>query len=219
LKHDDLDKRVSAYVDGALRGSKREQLERELQLDERLARQLTRSRALGRAVREAWTDGPPAPAPEYLLAAIRPAMLDIDRERRARPTWQRRLEVVLARLSESLRPSPALAAAAAFAFVAALAVMPRLQATQGLLAGDYTSSALRPAAAPVAPSYSSSPASLAVGPFGTMPTDFTTDGSGSVYDLSPGRPAVLFRGKDGSVTLWIIDEGDLSYRLGAGGLG
>ena len=32
-----------------------------------------------------------------------------------------------------------------------------------------------------------------------------------------GRPAVLFRGKDGSTTLWLIDEGDLSYRLDASG--
>jgi anti-sigma factor RsiW len=218
LKHDDLDKRVSAYVDGVLRGAKRDQLERELQLDERLARQVTRSRALGRAVREAWTEGPPAPAPEYLLAAIRPALAEIDRERRARPGWQRKLERMLAQFGDSLRPSPALAAAAAFAFVVALAVVPRLDATRGLMAGNYASTA-QPASASPASSYTSSPASLAVGPFGTMPTDFSTDGSGSVYDVAPGRPAVLFRGKDGSVTLWIIDEGDLSYRLGAGDWG
>ena len=217
MKHDDLDKRVSAYVDGALRGSKRDQLERELQLDEKLARQVTRSRALGRAVREAWTEGPAAPSTDYLLAAIRPALAEIDRERRARPAWQRTLEGVLARVTESLRPSPTLAAAAAFAFVVALAVVPRIQ-SQNALSGSFASTATRPSA-PTAASYSSTPASLAIGPFGTMPTDFTTDGSGSVYDVSPGRPAVLFRGKDGSVTLWIIDEGDLSYRFGKGGFG
>ena len=213
MKHDDLDKRVSAYVDGALRGSKRDQLERELQLDEKLARQVTRSRALGRAVREAWSEGPPAPAPEYLLAAIRPALAEIDRERRARPAWQRTFESLLARLGESLRPSPALAAAAAFAFVAALAVIPRIQGTQDPVARTAP-------AATAASTYMSTPASLAVGPFGTMISDFNTDGTPpAVYVSPPGRPALLLRGRDGAMTLWLIDEGDLSYRLGAGGWG
>ncbi|HTO06119.1 MAG TPA: hypothetical protein VMR86_03605 [Myxococcota bacterium] len=220
MKHDDLDKRVSAYVDGVLRGAKRDQLERELQLDEKLARQVTRSRALGRAVREAWTEGPAAPAPEYLLAVIRPALAEIDRERRAQPAWQRTLETVLARLSASLRPSPALATAAGLAFVLALAIMPRIDVGRGLLEGNVAGRALRPIAERRATAHHSLPNDLAIGPFGTMPTDFGENGSGAVYDVSPGpRPAVLFRGRDGSVTLWIVDQGDLSFRPGAGGRG
>jgi len=223
LKHDNLDKRVSAYVDGALRGTKRDQLEREMELDERLARQVSRSRALGRAVRESWNEGPAAPAPEFLLAAIRPALHEIDRERRAQPAWKRSLESAFARLGAALRPSPVLAAAAAFAFFAALAVVPRIDGTQGLLQGNLASPPA-PAADAAGSSYSSytgssSSTNLGIGPFGTMPTDFSAEGSGSVYDVSPGRPAMLFRGKDGSVTLWLIDQGDLSYRIGAGGWG
>jgi len=215
LKHDDLDKRVSAYVDGALRGSKREQLERELDGDSRLNEQVARSRGLARLVREAWTEGPAAPPPEFLIAAIRPALFEIDRERRMRPSWQRSLESFVARVGFSLRPSPSLAAAAAFAFVAALAIVPRLDVGKGLLQGSL----VQPAA--LTDQSASMPSTSGAGliPFHTTPTDFTVDGSGSLYDVSPGRPAVVFHGRDGSTTLWLIDEGDLSQRTGVGGWG
>jgi hypothetical protein len=37
-----------------------------------------------------------------------------------------------------------------------------------------------------------------------------------VYDVSPGRSAVLFQSGDGSTTLWLIEDGDLSFRFGSG---
>ncbi len=218
MKHDELEKRVSAYVDGALRGPKREQLERELGADSLLAQQVTRSRALGKLVREAWTEGPTAPAPEYLLAAIRPTLAEIDRERNARPAWQRALDSVFARVAAALRPSPAFATAAAVAFVAALALMPRLDLTKGMLDGNLLN--LGQAQQARVTSDSPTAAAPASGPYLSPSTtflpagvDFPNDGVGNVYDLSPGRPAVLFRAKDGSTTLWLIDEGDLSMRF------
>lgn len=216
MKHDDLEKRVSAYVDGALRGPKREQLERELDRDSVLARQVDRSRALGRLVREAWNEGPPAPAPDFLIAAIRPALAEIDRERNARPAWQRSLDSFFAHVAGALRPSPALATAAAFAFVAALTLMPRFELTNGMLDGSiFNLGASGATQAALAPSLQGSEVNQSSPLFPQEQVDFSTDGSGSVYDVSPGRPAVLFHGKDGSMTLWLIDGGDLSFRFGS----
>src|SRR5262245_15518741 len=127
-----LDKRVSAYADGALRGPKRAELEQELERNPMLAAQLDRSRALGILVRDSWNEGPAAPSPEFLLAAIRPALAQIDRERRAQPSWRRALETAGARLLGALRPSPALAAAAVGAFVFALAILPHEPLPGGL---------------------------------------------------------------------------------------
>lgn len=205
MNHDDLEKRVSAYVDGALRGAKREQFERDLDGDSRLARQIERSRALGQLVREAWTEGPAAPSPDFLLATIRPALAEIDRERNARPSWRRSLDSALARLSAALRPSPVLAAAAAVAFVVALAVMPRLEVGPSVQT-NFAASETAQASQSQAPAPLLSPAE---------PADFTADGPGSIYDVWPGRPAVLFHSGDGSMMLWLIDDGDLSYRLGS----
>ena len=83
MKSTDLEKRVSAYLDGALAEARRDRLERELEQDPELRKQLDRSRALAQLVREAWTEGPPAPAPDVLLAALRPQLAAISRERRA----------------------------------------------------------------------------------------------------------------------------------------
>jgi anti-sigma factor RsiW len=218
LKHDDLDKRVSAHFDGALRGAKRDQFERELGSDPRLAEQVARTRGLSRLVREAWTEGPAAPPPDFVIAAIRPALFEIDRERRMRPAWQRTLESLAARLTSALRPSPALAAAAAFAFVAALAIVPSLNVGNGLLSGSVLGPAQDAAAPASLQPFPTSSSGSALG-LSTQPTDFTAEGSGSVYDVAPGRPAVLFHGRDGTVTLWLIDDGDMSLRTGAGGWG
>jgi anti-sigma factor RsiW len=210
--HDDLEKRVSAYVDGALRGAKREEFEREVDGDARMAAQIRRSRALSRLVREAWTDGPLAPSPDFLLATIRPALAEIDRERSARPAWQRNFDSALSRLSAVLRPSPVLAAAAAFAFVAALAIMPRLQVGTAM-----QTNLVAPAPTNASETAQASGSSVA-SPTPLSPSElvgFTVDGPGSVYDVWPGRPAVLIQSGDGSTTLWVIDDGDLSFQLGS----
>jgi anti-sigma factor RsiW len=221
LNHDDLEKRVSAYIDGALRGSKRELLERELDADPTLAKQVDRSRALGRLVREAWNEGPAAPPTEFLLAAIRPALAEIDRERNARPAWQRGLDSLVARFGAALRPSPALATAAAFAFVAALTLLPRFDMTNGMLDGSIFNLRANRAAETAQVSSTQSSGLLQSSPLfpQSAPVNFGSEGFSSVYDVSPHRPAVLFHGKDGSLTLWLIEDGDMSFRFGSGGWG
>lgn len=215
MKHEKLDKRVSAYADGALRGPKRTRLEQELERDPQLAQQLDRSRALGRLVRESWTEGPAAPSADYLLASIRPALARIGRERRAQPSWQRALEVALARIGAALKPSPTLAAAAVGAFLFALVILPheplpgRLGASlfevtpQHVESASLTRELVHMPPAPDAFSLS-------------VPADFSAD-LDNVYDVSPGRPAVLFQSSDGSTTLWLIEDGDLSFRFGSNG--
>ena len=95
-------------------------------------------------MREAWSEGPAAPSPDFLLASIRPALAQIDRERRAQPSWQRTLEIAFARIGAALRPSPALATAAVAAFVLALAILPHSDAAEGL--GNVSSSRPTPRA-------------------------------------------------------------------------
>ena len=211
MTHDELDKRVSAYVDGALRGAKREQLEREMDTDARLAGQVQRSRALGKLVRAAWTEGPAAPSPDFLLAAIRPALAEIDRERSARPAWQRRVDSAFARLGAALRPSPVFATAAAFAFVLALTVLPRLDigtAVQTNFAGPAAQTPVEGSS--VSGQRTAMPAEPIVP---SSQAGFTADGPDGVYYVWPDRPAVLLHTPDGSNTLWLIDDGDLSLRL------
>ena len=106
MKSGDLDKRLSAYLDGALADSKRERLERELERDPALQKQLKRSQALGSLVREAWTEGPAAPPPDFLIAALRPQLAAIARERRARPPGSASLEQARVRLASWFGPVP-----------------------------------------------------------------------------------------------------------------
>jgi anti-sigma-K factor RskA len=209
LKYEKFDKRISAYADGALRGPKRAELEHELERDPKLAVQLDRSRALGRLVREAWSEGPPAPSPDFLLASIRPALAQIDRERRAQPSWQRTLEIAFARIGAALRPSPALATAAVAAFVLALAILPQpeLKGLEGSLSAHSESASLTRELVHMPPA----PDAFSL----SVPADFSAE-LDNVYDVSPGRPAVLFQSGDGSTTLWLIEDGDQSFHFGSG---
>ena len=209
MKYEKFDKRISAYADGALRGPKRAELEQELERDPKLAAQLDRSRALGRLVREAWSEGPAAPSPDFLLASIRPALAQIDRERRAQPSWQRTLEIALARIGAALRPSPALATAAVAAFVLALAILPQpeLQGLEGSLSAHSESASLTRELVHMPPA----PDAFSL----SVPADFSAE-LDNVYDVSPGRPAVLFQSGDGSTTLWLIEDGDQSFRFSSG---
>ena len=214
MKYEKFDRRVSAYADGALRGPKRAQLEEELERDPLLAAQLDRSRALGRLVREAWSEGPAAPSPDFILASIRPALAQIDRERRAQPSWQRTLELALARIAAALRPSPALATAAVAAFVLALAILPHDPLPGGLGANVFEASQHAQSASLTRELVHMPPAPDAFSL--SVPADYSAD-LDNVYDLSPGRPAVLFQSGDGSTTLWLIEDGDMSFRFGSGG--
>ena len=70
--------------------------------------------ALGSVIREVWTEGPRAPSPEYLIAALRPAMAAVDAERASAPLWERALE----QMASWMRP----ASAALLSGVAAVAL-------------------------------------------------------------------------------------------------
>jgi anti-sigma factor RsiW len=205
LKQTKIDKRVSAYADGALDGARRARLERELEEDAELREGLQRTQALGRLVRDAWNEGPPAPSADFLLASLRSELAAIDRERRAQPAWQQALERARGALGRWLGPVP-IATSAAAAFLLALLVMPGAMSPVGGVT----------AALPAAPAASIEPVVLpqsrAPRPAGGLfaPADF----SGSIYDVSPSeRPAMLFQGKDGSTMLWLLDDDGLSYFL------
>jgi hypothetical protein len=167
------------------------------------------SRGLGRLVRESWSEGPTAPSTEYLLSVIRPALAEIDRERRAEPWWTRALDRLSARIGSVLRPSPALAVAAVGAFLFVVMLVPRSHTARGLL---ETNLPLTRHPLPTQTLVMPRSGSAYEG------ASFPLDGLGSVYEISPARrPAVLFHSPDGSVTLWVIDDGDLSSRAVAHG--
>jgi len=216
LTHEKFDKQVSAYADGALRGPKRARLEEELERNPQLVAQLDRSRALSRLVRDSWTEGPAAPSADFILASIRPALAQIDRERRARPSWERGLEGVLARILAALRPSPALATAAVAAFLFALAILPHEPLPGGLGANIFAAHEPVESASLTRELVHQPPPPDAFSL--SVPADYSAD-LDNVYDVTPGRPAVLFQSGDGSTTLWLIEDGDLSFRFGSGDWG
>lgn len=214
MKSTDLEKRVSAYLDGALAEARRDRLERELEQDPGLRKQLDRSRALAQLVREAWTEGPPAPAPDVLLAALRPQLAAISRERRARPAWLQTLEQARIRLSGWFGPMP-LATSAALAFVLALAFLPRpsggpipgLSAVLPAQGEAALQSAPMPGAATPS-TYSGRPTSS------FAPANLLRDPAAGVYDVSPREtPAMIFQNPDGSTLLWLLENDDLSRRF------
>ena len=213
MKSSDFDKRLSAYQDGALTEPKRERLERDLERDPALQKQLQRSRALGGLVREAWTEGPAAPPPELLLAALRPHLAAIARERREQPAWRRALEETRIRFAGWFGPVP-LATSAAAAFVLALALLPRDNVN------DTSFSATLPLAQRVERSVAEPAPGLRMRMPSTQfmvpkmpfaPANLSQDSAAGVYDLSPReQPAMIFQNEDGSTMLWLLDEDDLS---------
>jgi hypothetical protein len=210
LKKKTFDKRVSAYADGALAGSRRARLERELEQDPALRGDLQRTHSLGRLVRDAWTEGPAAPPVDYLLASLRSELAAIDRERRARPAWQQRLERARAALGQWFGPVP-IAASAATAFLLALAFLPRATEPVGGLGAQLPglTAPHRPASSAGFSAEGVSRLPQPSSPF--APAGFS-DGAASIYDMSPGeRPAMLFQGKDGSTVLWLLDDDGLSF--------
>jgi anti-sigma factor RsiW len=212
LKSFDLDKRLSAYLDGALPDGKRDRLERELERDPVLQKQLKRRQALTHLVREAWTEGPAAPPTEFLIAALRPQLAAISRERRERPAWQQALERSRVWLSSWLGPTP-LATSAVAAFLLALAVLPRPIGPTPDLSAVLPSGqpALESTPVPRAPMARSQ---LLVPRMPLSPASLSQDSAAGVYDLSPGeRPAMIFQDEDGSTVLWLLEGDDLSLLL------
>ena len=113
-------RRIGAYHDGALSGSARRRIERRVEADPEAGKRLHEMEVLGEAVRAAWTDGPPGPAPERVIASLRPQLRAIDQElaRKAVPALGERLSALL-------RPAPArVLAGAALAVLLAVGVLP-----------------------------------------------------------------------------------------------
>jgi hypothetical protein len=106
-----LERRLDAYRDGALTTAERERLAQRLAADPASAERVRSTEQLGQAVRLSWTEGPPSPSPDYLIAALRPELRRVDAELGRAG----RLIGFAERLVEELRallPSPALGAAA-----------------------------------------------------------------------------------------------------------
>jgi len=209
LKTGDLDKRLGAYLDGALDDSKRDRFEQEIERDPALQKQLKRGQALSVLVREAWTEGPAAPTPDVLIAALRPQLAAISRERRARPSWLQTLERARLRLANWLGPMP-IATSAMAAFLLAIVLLPRPTASIPGLSAVIPSGQL---AHPSTPLYDAPAPRMGFGAErkAFVPANLSPDAAAGVYDLSPGeRPAMIFQGDDGSTVLWLLPDDDLS---------
>lgn len=106
-----LERRLDAYRDGALTTAERARLARRLAAEPASADRVRTTEQLGQAVRLSWNEGPPAPSPEYLIAALRPELRRVD----ADLGRAGRLIGLAERVVEELRallPSRALGAAA-----------------------------------------------------------------------------------------------------------
>ena len=181
------ERRIEAYRDGALEGHARQRIEARLERDVEARAYLRDSEALGRVVREAWTDTPTPPTPEALIAALRPEMARVDtdlareeRTARSRPL----LDAARAFVRTVLRPAPlgmlAAAAAMALVFVWPSAPLPQAPTT---------------------------PVQLATTGADTRAASETDLGSPSaIYDLAQGdTPLMIFEGTDGSTVIWMLD--------------
>jgi hypothetical protein len=119
-----LVRRVEAFRDGALSPKQASRVRDRLERDSDAADVLRRTEALGRVIHETWTDAPPAPDTESLLARLRPGLGRVDRqlEERSFPT---RLGERLWAGVPSLRPM-AVPAGIAAAVVGLLLLLPPL---------------------------------------------------------------------------------------------
>lgn len=107
---------LDAHCDGAGSARERERMKALLAARPDWAARVRTTDELGRAVRRSWNDGPRAPSPEYLIAALRPELARVDGELGRAG----RLAGLVERLAGELRallPSPALGAGAAAALL------------------------------------------------------------------------------------------------------
>lgn len=95
-----LERRVRAYLDGALEGAERDRIEQLVETDPEAIRVSRRHRALTMGVRAAWSEGPAGPDHANLMASIRPEMMRIDAEIVGRPAFSS----AIGALREALRP-------------------------------------------------------------------------------------------------------------------
>ncbi len=190
------EKKIEAYLDGATSVRERQRLERRVREDDAARRHLEMTQVLGRGIQKAWSEGPLAPSPEYLIAALRPEMDRIDAERAGSPRW----EGTAQRLAALLRPVPIAAIAGAAALVLIVVTSLGLpQGDEGLDLGK-TARVQEPA--------SSQPVAL--------PAVF--DSPTTIYDLAQGDwPLMIFEADDGATVLWMLEEEGLSRLAAAAG--
>jgi hypothetical protein len=119
-----LHRRIEALRDEALPPHRAQPLRERLESDPEAAHIFRRTEALGQAIREAWTDAPPGPDPEALLARLRPDLARADREIAEQGAKWHLLDRVKAWLVGARRP--VLAAGAAAAAVTLLVLLPPL---------------------------------------------------------------------------------------------
>jgi hypothetical protein len=182
------EQRVDAYRDGALSPRARAAFERGLASDARTQAQLRRSDALGRAIREIWSEGPPAPRVDLVIQALRPQLARADAERVERASATR----WISRVRDRLGPVP-LAVAGAAALLALALASPGLMQDFGPQGRGESRSAV-------------SAAGIAV-PNMAPPS--------AIYDLSQeGAPLMVFQTADGSTVIWILENPD-QQSLGA----
>lgn len=201
------EKQLDDYRDGVLPERERKRIE----ADPELSEQLNLNMGLGALVKDAWTEGPPAPAPEVLFSALRPAMARIDAEIEAASPWNRLREQV----SEWFTPGPVAAMVGAAALLM-LAVLPAgnsdipPEALIGQAMAEYQPPPNR--------LISEVLHELDVQTVSTT-SGYTsgTDKGSSVYDLGQGRdPLMLFESDDATV-IWVIPDDSVSLRANRGG--
>ncbi len=91
-----------AYLDGELAARPRERLEERLTPRSEEQAELDRMGELSSAIRASWSQGPRAPAAEFVIQTLRPELGRIDAERRRWSPAQRLREL----LGGALRPAP-----------------------------------------------------------------------------------------------------------------
>ncbi len=178
-----LEQKIDAYRDGALSERGRDAFERRLAGAPDIQAHLRRSEALGRAVREVWGEGPPAPRVDLVIQALRPEMARVDAENAQGAPLVASLRDWLGRARDLLGPVPLAAAGAAAALALALAG-PGLWQNSDPASGTGRAVSV---AGIGAPSFSS--------PSG-------------IYDLSQDAPLMIFQGEAGETVIWILEAPD-----------
>jgi hypothetical protein len=171
------EQKIDAYRDGALSPRRHAALARELAADAEGQAHLRQSEAVGRAVREVWSEGPPAPRVDLLIQSLRPAMARVDAEIAERPSAARSAARWLGQVRDLLGPVPLALAGAAAVLALALASPDALRGSDG--------------------------AGVATAGIGSQ--SFGMGSPSAIYDLAQDAPLMIFEGEDGSTVIWILD--------------
>jgi hypothetical protein len=192
---------LDAYRDdrAALSARERARVESWLRDEPSARRRVERTDRIGRTIRSAWTDVPPAPSAEYFLAAIRPELRRIETERaagRAPRVWGWRGRALG-------RPASLAAFMAVAAAMAAVALWPGdLPTAPGM---ETRVAKLDPAAGAAEPGGAAGGAPAAE-PGGAEAGSL--DSPSAIYDLAQEEaPLMVFEAPDGSTVIWML-EGD-----------